>query len=229
MTINGTDFLAPDLATLLASNSRARPRRRVFTGHPAQVACARQFVRRALAASPAADDAALLTSELAANAIRHTASGSTTFEVVICHRPATARIAIIDAGAPTVPAPASPGCFRPGTRTRRSPRPPMGPAGKPPRPRGLVRNRLPVNHPAPTPVSPSAHRWNTPLDGQGLRQLRHQHHLSQEKLATKAGISPATVAGLERTPRTTCRTRTLGRLATALGEQPAALTPSRPG
>ncbi len=109
MTINGTDFLAPDLAALLAGPARARPRRRVFTGHPVQVACARQFVRRTLAACPAADDAALLTSELAANAIQHTASGSSTFEVVICHRPATARIAVIDAGAPTVPVPASPG------------------------------------------------------------------------------------------------------------------------
>ena len=125
MTINGTDFLAPDLAALLAGPARARPRRRVFTGHPAQVACVRQFVRRTLAASPAADDAELLTSELAANAIQHTASGSSTFEVVICRRPATARIAVIDAGAPTVPSPGKswlPGRIRPGTCARRSPR-----------------------------------------------------------------------------------------------------------
>jgi anti-sigma regulatory factor (Ser/Thr protein kinase) len=106
MTINGTDFLAPDLAALLAGPARARPRRRVFPGHPAQVGCARQFVRRILATSPAADDAALLTSELAANAIQHTASNGTTFQVVVCHRPTTARIAVIDAGAPTVPTPA---------------------------------------------------------------------------------------------------------------------------
>jgi anti-sigma regulatory factor (Ser/Thr protein kinase) len=111
MTINGTDFLAPDLATLLTSTTPVRPRRRVFMGHPAQVACARQFVRRTLPTFPGAGDAALLTSELAANAIQHTASGSATFEVVICHWPATARIAVIDAGAPAVPAPASPGCL----------------------------------------------------------------------------------------------------------------------
>jgi serine/threonine-protein kinase RsbW len=109
MTINGTDFLAPGLAALLAGPARARPRRRVFAGHPAQVACVRQFVRRSLATSPAAGDAELLTSELAANAIQHTESGASTFEVVICRRPATARIAVIDAGAPTTPAPASPG------------------------------------------------------------------------------------------------------------------------
>jgi DNA-binding XRE family transcriptional regulator len=105
----------------------------------------------------------------------------------------------------------------------------MGPPGKPARPRGLVRNRLPVNHPAQAPVSLPAHRWNTALDGRRLRQLRRQHDLSQEHLAAKAGISVATVARLERTPGTTCRTRTLARLAAALGEPPAALFPDWPG
>ena len=85
-----------------------------------------------------------------------------------------------------------------------------------------------MNRPAPTPGSPPAHRWNTALDGQRLRQLRRQHGLSQEQLAAKAGISLATVARLERTPRTTCRTRTLARLAAALAERPAALTPGGP-
>jgi DNA-binding XRE family transcriptional regulator len=105
----------------------------------------------------------------------------------------------------------------------------MGPSGKPARPGGLVRNRLPVSHPAPGPLSLSTHRWNTALDGQRLRQLRREHDLSQEHLAAKAGISLATVARLERTPRTTCRTRTLARLAAALGEPPAALIPGWPG
>ena len=86
-----------------------------------------------------------------------------------------------------------------------------------------------MNHPAPASVTLRAHRWNIALDGQRLRQLRRQHGLSQEQLAAKAGISLATVARLERTPRTTCRTRTLSRLAAALGEEPAALTPQRPG
>ena len=83
-----------------------------------------------------------------------------------------------------------------------------------------------MNHPAPASVTLRAHRWNIALDGQRLRHLRRQHGLSQEQLAAKAGISLATVARLERTPRTTCRTRTLSRLAAALGEQPAALTPA---
>jgi len=36
------------------------------------------------------------------------------------------------------------------------------------------------------------------VDGQRLRFLRRQHGLSQETLAYQAGISPATVARLER-------------------------------
>jgi len=59
------------------------------------------------------------------------------------------------------------------------------------------------------------------VDGHRLRQLRRQRGLSQEKLADKAGISPATVARLERQARACCRCRTLARLAAVLGEQPA--------
>ena len=123
MTINGTDFLAPDLAALLDRMDRAacttavttagtalRARRRVFPGHPAQVAQARRFVQRTLAPDGPAADAALLTSELATNAVRHTASGQGgTFEIIICQGRATVRIAVADAGSPTVPAPVSPG------------------------------------------------------------------------------------------------------------------------
>lgn len=69
-----------------------------------------------------------------------------------------------------------------------------------------------------------AQRWIMVLDGQRLRQLRRQHGLSQEELADRAGISFTTVARLERQPRASCRSRTLGRLAAALGEPPGALT-----
>jgi DNA-binding XRE family transcriptional regulator len=62
------------------------------------------------------------------------------------------------------------------------------------------------------------------LDGHRLRQLRHQRGLSQEDLADQAGISPTTVARLERQRRASCRGWTLGRLARALGEHPAAMT-----
>jgi transcriptional regulator with XRE-family HTH domain len=67
-------------------------------------------------------------------------------------------------------------------------------------------------------------RWITVLDGERLRKLRRQRGLSQEKLANRAGISITTVARLERSPRPSCRGRTLARLAAALGEQPAAMT-----
>lgn len=66
--------------------------------------------------------------------------------------------------------------------------------------------------------------WTTVIDGHRLQQLRHQHGLSQENLAYQAGISPQTMSRLERQPRASCRTRTLGRLARALGEHPETLT-----
>jgi transcriptional regulator with XRE-family HTH domain len=80
------------------------------------------------------------------------------------------------------------------------------------------------------PATPATQRpvrsWTTILDGQQLRQLRRQRELSQEKLADLAGVSPATVARLERQHRSPCRGRTLARLAAALGERPAAISPS---
>jgi DNA-binding XRE family transcriptional regulator len=71
----------------------------------------------------------------------------------------------------------------------------------------------------------SAQRWTAVLDGERLRQLRQQHGLSQEKLADLAGMSLSTVARLERQDRSPCRSWTLGRLAAALNETPAAIAP----
>jgi transcriptional regulator with XRE-family HTH domain len=59
------------------------------------------------------------------------------------------------------------------------------------------------------------------VDGRRLRQLRRQHDVSRERLAYRAGISPATVARLERQSDPRCRTRTLARIAAALGQPPA--------
>ncbi len=97
-----------------------RPLRRVFPGDPGQVGHARRFVRRALAGdrpachcpgndSPAVDgpvdDAALLVSELAANAIQHTATGDGgSFEIIVCQRPGTVCVLVTDSGSPGVPA-----------------------------------------------------------------------------------------------------------------------------
>jgi DNA-binding Xre family transcriptional regulator len=66
------------------------------------------------------------------------------------------------------------------------------------------------------------------LDGHLLRQLRHQRGLSQAGLADQAGISLATVSRLERQPHAPCRGWTLGRLARAIGENPATMTLPRP-
>ena len=70
--------------------------------------------------------------------------------------------------------------------------------------------------------------WTTVLDGKRLRQLRRAHGLSQEQLADRARISLATVGRLERQPQASCRGRTLARLAAALDEQPAAISPPSP-
>jgi transcriptional regulator with XRE-family HTH domain len=82
-------------------------------------------------------------------------------------------------------------------------------------------------------MTPTAHalpgnRWTALIDGHHLRNSRSQHGLTRDQLASKAGISVTTVARLERHPRTRCRSRTLARLAAALDQPPAALTPSQP-
>jgi DNA-binding XRE family transcriptional regulator len=71
----------------------------------------------------------------------------------------------------------------------------------------------------------SAHRWTTVLDGERLREMRHKRGLSQEQLADLAGISLSTMARLESQDRSPCRSWTLGRLAAALDETPASMTP----
>lgn len=71
-------------------------------------------------------------------------------------------------------------------------------------------------------------RWFVVVDGRRVRQLRRQHGLSPAELAGKAGIGMSTVTRLECQRRRRCRTRTLARLAAALGQPPAALTASQP-
>lgn len=76
----------------------------------------------------------------------------------------------------------------------------------------------------PPATRPTAQRWTTVLDGARLRHLRRQHGLSQEQLADQAGVSLTTMRRLERQRTAPCRCRTLGRLASALGEDPARFT-----
>jgi DNA-binding XRE family transcriptional regulator len=83
----------------------------------------------------------------------------------------------------------------------------------------------------PAPALPAADNGRavpprtTVLDGARLRRLRHLRGMSQERLASHAGISLTTVARLESQSCAPCRCRTLGRLAAALGEHPAAIVP----
>jgi transcriptional regulator with XRE-family HTH domain len=68
-----------------------------------------------------------------------------------------------------------------------------------------------------------AQQWTTIANGQRIRELRRQCGLAQAELA---GVSLDTVARLERQHRTACRTRTLARIAAALGEPPATIAAS---
>lgn len=68
-----------------------------------------------------------------------------------------------------------------------------------------------------------AQSWTVAVDGTRLRELRRERGLSRSELAQLAGISTATVTRLERQARTSCRGRTLARLAAALDEQLASI------
>jgi anti-sigma regulatory factor (Ser/Thr protein kinase) len=77
---------------------------RTFPGRPEQVAAARRFVTDALAGCPAAADVVLLTSELATNAIQHSASGhGGSFVIAISHGPGRVRVTVTDEGSASQP------------------------------------------------------------------------------------------------------------------------------
>ncbi|MFC5831027.1 ATP-binding protein [Nonomuraea insulae] len=79
--------------------------RRTFAGTPGQIPEARRFARYLLTDSPHQDDAELIVSELATNALRHTSSGRPggTFIVEISRTITTATIAVYDCGWGGVP------------------------------------------------------------------------------------------------------------------------------
>jgi len=79
--------------------------RQAFAGHPDQVAQARRFVEGALAGCPALADVVLLTSELATNAVQHSATGrGGAFVVAISHGPGRVKVTVADGGSATRPA-----------------------------------------------------------------------------------------------------------------------------
>ncbi len=91
---------------------------RTFRGNPASVPEARRFVAGILAGCPARETLVACVSELCANAITHTASGDGGVFTVVVERPrdGVARVAVTDAGGPSVPAAGSPGPMAEGGR-----------------------------------------------------------------------------------------------------------------
>lgn len=87
------------------ANEIVRPRRREFPGTPAQVHHVRDFVSRSLAGRKVSEEATLLASELATNAILHTESGYGigTFTVIVYLRKSAVRIEVEDAGSAMTP------------------------------------------------------------------------------------------------------------------------------
>jgi serine/threonine-protein kinase RsbW len=79
---------------------------RVFAGETGQVSQVRAFVAWSLAGCPARETLLACVSELAANAIAHSASGAGGLFTVEVVRPAAgvARVAVTDAGGPREPA-----------------------------------------------------------------------------------------------------------------------------
>lgn len=91
---------------------------RAFSGEPQQVREVRAFVASVLTGCPARETLLTCASELAANAIAHTASGRGGMFSVEVGRPrdGVAFVAVADDGAPTVPAVADPGDLAEGGR-----------------------------------------------------------------------------------------------------------------
>jgi hypothetical protein len=87
-----------------------RPKRRSFPGRPDQVRRARDFTRRTLGPCPVTDGAVLLVSELATNALKHTATGlGGRFDVTILGDVSSVMIAVTDSGSGSIPVSGAPG------------------------------------------------------------------------------------------------------------------------
>jgi serine/threonine-protein kinase RsbW len=86
------------------------PGMRVFLGSPREIRNVREFVARVVDGCPVADDVVLLASEVASNAVVHTASGrGGTFTVVIRPGDEAIRVEVHDGGSETSPDVRQPG------------------------------------------------------------------------------------------------------------------------
>ncbi len=82
----------------------AKPSMRVFLGMRSQVRSVREFVAETVDGCPVADDVILLASEIATNAVMHTASGKDgTFTVVVRPSEGVIRVEVHDGGSDTMP------------------------------------------------------------------------------------------------------------------------------
>ena len=82
----------------------AEPSMRVFLGSRREVRNVREFVAQVVEGCPVADEVILLVSEVATNAVVHTASGKGgTFTVVVHPRDGMVRVEVHDGGSETFP------------------------------------------------------------------------------------------------------------------------------
>lgn len=214
-----------------------------YPGQADQIRLIRRDLRNLLYRCPAADDAILCASELAANAARHSDSAKPGGQLTVRMHAVPGshiQIDVTDQG---------------GRWDWRS-RPPGGHDGLnivhgmaddwgidgDYRTRttwallGWAPGRTQRIRPAAArPASPAAmfmhasntggrHQWSTTINGHRLASLRTLHGLTRQQLAAYADLSPVTLGRLERSDTTRCHPRTTTRLAIALGEHPAAFT-----
>lgn len=187
---------------------------RSFPATPQQVGEARRFLAAVLDGRSAAGDAVLCLSELASNAVLHSRSADpgAQFTVRATLKNDQLHVEVGDRGGPWLwPDTGGDQAHGRGLVIVSRVTTAWGRAGTPDTGWTVWYT---INCPPVRPVQ----RWTTVIDGHQLRQLRHERQLSQVELAGKAGVSLATVVRLERHPQASCRTRTLSRLAAALGE-----------
>ena len=89
----------------MSSATATIPQARTFAGSPEEIRHVRDFVRRLVKGCPVTDDVILLASELATNAVRHTASGlDGSFCMVVQAVDGRVRVEVHDLGSDTAPA-----------------------------------------------------------------------------------------------------------------------------
>jgi anti-sigma regulatory factor (Ser/Thr protein kinase) len=94
----------PACLVIAELDALAEPSMRVFPGDQREVRKVRAFVGAAVDGCPAADDVILLASEVATNAILHTASGNDgKFKVIVHALDGMVRVEVHDGGSETLP------------------------------------------------------------------------------------------------------------------------------